>query len=147
MSDSTYSLADGKKAGSLLKAGLLALLLAVAANLIVYGLLALLVELPADFAPLQPAPIAILTALGAIGAAIAFAVVQRVFRRPVRTFTVVALVAFALSVMPNIMLAVDPTAAPIPGAVAEGFLLLILFHVVAAVVIVQTLARGAAKAG
>ena len=143
MSDRSYTVREEEQ-GSLLKAGLLALVLAFAANLIAYGLLALLVELPAGFAPLQPAPIAIFTALGAVGATITFAIVRRVSGQPARTFTIVAVVAFVLSIIPNILLALDPTAAPIPGADAEGFLILILFHVVAAVVIVLALLRSVA---
>ena len=60
-------------------------------------------------------------------------------RRPIRTFRIVALVALVVSILPNLSLMANPAGAPFPGATSQGFGLLIVFHVVAAVAAVATL--------
>lgn len=122
-------------------AGILTVVAAIVANLVARALLFALFELPADFVPFQPARVAFLTAGGVGAAAVAYAIVARRSDRPARTFQRVAVVAFLLSIVPNVALAVNPDAAPFPVAEASGFLVLIIFHVVAGVVSVILLPR------
>ena len=124
-----------------LRAGVLTVVAAVVANVVVRALLFNLFDLPADFPPLQPARVAFLTVLGVGAAAIAFAIIARRSERPAYTFSRIATVAFVLSILPNLALAFNPEAAPFAGASATGFLILIVFHVVAAVISVILLPR------
>ena len=114
--------------------GALAIVAAVVANLLTRAVVLAVMDLPAGFDPLGVGPIAILTAAGVLGAVIVFAIVTRVARRPIRTFWIVGMVALVISCIPNVLLAIDPTAAPMPGGTTSAFLVLILFHVVAAFV-------------
>ncbi|MDX1687547.1 MAG: DUF6069 family protein [Candidatus Promineifilaceae bacterium] len=124
-----------------LGAGVATVIAAVVANLIVRALLFALIDLPADFPPLQALRVAFLTVLGVGAAAVVFAVIARRSERPARTFRRVAVVAFLLSIVPNLALAINPSAAPFANASAMGFLILIVFHVVAAVITVLMLPR------
>lgn len=124
-----------------LGAGVLTVVAAVAANLVVRALLFALFELPTEFVPFQPLRVAFLTTVGVGAAAVVFAIIVRRSDRPVRTFRRVAVVAFILSAVPNVALAINPEAAPFPDASATGFLVLIIFHVVAAVISVILLPR------
>jgi len=128
-------------AARFLGAGVLTVVAAIAANLVTRALLFALFEMPADFVPFQPARVAFLTAGGVAAAAVAYAIIARRSDRPARTFRRVAVVAFVLSIVPNVALAANPDAAPFPSASASGFLILIIFHVVAAVVSVILLPR------
>lgn len=123
----------------LLGAGVLTVIAAVIANLLVRALLFILFALPTDFPPLDWPRVAVLTTLGVGAGAIVFGVIARRSARPARTFRRVAAVAFVLSILPNLALAANPGAAPFPGASATGFLTLIVFHVVAAVISVALL--------
>ena len=125
----------------LVGAGVVTVVVAVVGNLVVRALLFALFEMPADFEPFQPVRVTFLTVLGVAAATVAFAVIARRSGRPVRTFRRVAAVAFVLSIVPNLALAANPEAAPFDNASAAGFLILIVFHVVAAVISVILLPR------
>jgi hypothetical protein len=120
---------------------LLAVGSAIAANLLALFFLDLFVEIPADFPPFQPAAIATVTAIGVMGASIAFAIVGGVSQQPRRTFTLVAVVALLVTLIPNLLAMVNPAGAPVPGMTAQAAALLMVFHVVAAVVAVLVLTR------
>lgn len=126
----------------LLIAGVLTVIAAVIANLVARALFFALFQVP-DFVPFQPGRIAFLTAGGVGAAALAFAVIVRRSDRPARTFQRVAVVALILSIVPNVALAANPEAAPFPvvDGASTGFLILIIFHVVAAVISVILLPR------
>jgi len=121
--------------------GALAIVAAVVANLLTRAVVLAVMDLPTGFDPLEVGPIAILTAIGVLGAVIVFAIVTRVARRPIRTFSIVGMAALVISCIPNVLLALDPTAAPMPGGTTSAFLVLILFHVVAAFVAILILTR------
>lgn len=128
-------------AARFLGAGVLTVVAAVVANLVVRALLFALFDLPMEFVPFQPFRVAFLTTAGVGAAALVFAVIARRSDRPISVFRRVAVVAFVLSAVPNVALAVNPEAAPFPDASATGFLVLIIFHVVAAVISVILLPR------
>ncbi len=121
--------------------GLLAVVASVIANLATLGLLSVFVDLPADFPPLRAGAVAFMTALFTFLAVVVFAVIARVAARPRRTYRLVAGIAFVLSIIPNIMTAVNPSAIPFPfpGATSGAFLVLIIFHLVAYLLTVRIL--------
>jgi hypothetical protein len=57
-------------------------------------------------------------------------------QNPARTFWWVAIVALLLSILPNLGLMADPSAAPMPGGTAQANGVLIVFHFVAGLVFV-----------
>jgi hypothetical protein len=65
----------------------------------------------------------------------------------VRTYWIVATIAFILSIVPNLLSAANPDAIPFPfpGASPTAFLILIAFHVVAYLTSVLVLTRMAVK--
>ena len=127
--------------GRLVPAGLLAALVAAAANAVVYLVAVAAGAMPQDVVvngqgPVTLPVVATTSAFGAVAGTIVYALVVRFTRRPVRVFRVVAAVALVLSF-----------AGPftIPGAPAAMIATLLLMHVVAAAVVVgllTTLARG-----
>jgi hypothetical protein len=125
----------------LLWAGPLAIVLALIANFILWRLALAVLDIPAEFMPLNsPSPV-FLTFAGMLGAVIAFAVVGRLSKRPVRTFNLVALVVLILSFLPDVgLLAVGA-----PGATLPGVLVLMLMHVVAAGIAVWVLGKYAVE--
>lgn len=129
--------------------GLAAIGLSLVANLLAYFILNAVLDLPspAEFPPLSAAAIGIMTVLFSFLAVVAFVVVVRVAKRPLRTYRIVATVAFVLSIIPNVISAVNPAAAPFPFPVASatGFLVLIVFHVIAYLVIVWLLTTKTGK--
>lgn len=80
-----------------------------------------------------------MTAIGVFAATVAFAIVGRFSQRPARTYTIVAVVALLLSLIPNIAMLFNPAAAPFPGGNPGSISVLILQHIVAAVVAISVL--------
>ncbi|MBK8986905.1 MAG: hypothetical protein IPM39_12655 [Chloroflexi bacterium] len=129
--------------------GLAAIGLSLVANLLAYFILNAVLDLPspAEFPPLSAAAIGIMTVLFTFLAVVAFVVVVRMAKRPLRTYRIVATVVFVLSIIPNIISAVNPAAAPFPfpAASASGFLVLIIFHVIAYLIMVWLLTTKTGK--
>jgi hypothetical protein len=117
----------------LAKRGGIAAVLSVVANLVV--LQAVLVpELVQGFEPLNVGPVAIFSVLGAVGATVAYGVVDRLSETPDRTFVVVAAVVLLVSFVPDVlMLQADP------AATAPAVAVLMFMHVVVAVACVVSL--------
>jgi hypothetical protein len=117
------------------KMGFVAIAASVVANLVIFFLLRAILDLPspADFPPLSAGAIGFLTAVFTFVGVLAFAIVARVAKNPIRMYWIIATVAFVLSIIPNIMAAFNPASAPFPFPVASalGFGVLIVFHVVA----------------
>lgn len=121
---------------------LAALAAALANTLVYYAALGLgfipqdvLIASPGGEAPLTVGPVVISSLAGAVAAAVVFAVVGLLSRRPVRTFRIVAAVALVLSFVPPVTIA---------GAPIAMIVSLEVMHVVAWAVIVgllTTLAR------
>ncbi len=125
--------------GKILRAGLIAIVAAVVVNLLALVIVRALLDLPADFPALQFGPIALFTAIGvALGVGV-FAIISRAARQPARTFWIVAMIALLVSLVPNLLLMLNPQAAPIPGGTAPVFGVLMIFHVIAAFVSVPVL--------
>lgn len=86
------------------------------------------------FDALSIPPVSLLTALGAIGATIAYGVITRRSDAPDRTFAIVAGVVLLLSFVPDVALLEND-----PEATVSGVIVLILMHVAVAAVCVLAL--------
>ena len=119
----------------LARRGLTAVVASVAANSL---LLALVLASGAvqSFMPLSYPPVLFLSAVGAIGATLVYGLLSRRVENPDRTFLRVAVVALALSFLPDIGLLFGD-----PQATILGVLVLMAMHVVVAAVCVGTLTR------
>ncbi len=126
--------------------GLLAISAAVVANLLVRAIIFSMLELPADFPPLQPVSIAAFTLGGTLLAAWVFVFIRKRAKNPVRNFRWIALVALIVSIVPNFLLMANPGLTPFPGGSTLTFGVLTIFHVVAAFVSVSIL-TGLGKPG
>lgn len=117
--------------------GLLAIALATVANLLVRAIALPFITVPPEFIPVSSAiPTIVFTVGGVLAAVIVFAIVGRFSRQPARAFTLIAVVALLLSLVPNVMMLVDPANAPFPGGNAGSMSVLMIQHVVAAAVAV-----------
>ena len=127
--------------GNLLRAGLLSVAAAVVANIIAYFIARAVFDLPADFPPLSVGAITFFTIIGTGLGALVFAWLARRSAAPARAYRRIAVVALIVSIIPNVPAALNPALFPFPGGTATAFLVLTLFHVVAAVVSVGVLTR------
>ena len=117
----------------LVKRGGIAVVLSVVANLVLLQLV-LVPELVQQFEPLNIAPVALFSGLGAVGATVAYAVVDRLSETPDRMFTLVAVIVLLLSFVPDIFLLQAEPTATVPAVIV-----LMVMHVVVAVASVASL--------
>lgn len=127
--------------GRLIPVGLLAAIVAVGANAAVYFVAAGAGAMPQDVLangryPVTLAPVAIMSAFGAVAGSLLYALVGRFVRRPVRVFRAAALVALLISFVWPFTL---------PGAPISMIVVLCLMHVLAAAVVVGLLTTLAAR--
>jgi hypothetical protein len=132
---------NGLGRGRLLRAGVLSVAAAVAANLIAYFILRAALDLPADFPPLSAGAITLFTIIGTGLGALAFAWLARRSATPARPYVRLAAVALVVSILPNLAAAANPALFPFPGGTTAVFLTLVVFHMIAAVVSVVVLLR------
>lgn len=114
--------------------GLIAIVAAVAGNLIARLVLGAVATIPGDFPPMQAGPIAFFTALYGAGAIVVFWLINRLASNPARVWSIVVIVGFVITALPDLVFAANPAAAPFPGGTAQLFMLLLVFHVVAGVI-------------
>jgi hypothetical protein len=111
-------------------------MVAAAANSLVRVISVILFDIPPDFQPLTLGPVVISSVVGALGATVAFGIVVRFARRPIRLFRTVAVVVLLLSFLNPIL--------ALPEASLQTILTLEFMHVVVAAVsvgLLTTLAR------
>jgi hypothetical protein len=132
--------------GSILKVGLLSIVAAVVANLVVRAVLFGVINLSSEFPPLQPPAITIFTVLGTGLGVLVFALITRLSKRPLSTFRIVGIIVLVLSILPNLASAANPASFPFPGASSAAFLALIVFHVVAGAICIGMLTTLTRKA-
>lgn len=126
---------------SLLTAALASMAAAIAVNLLALLLVRAVVDLPDGFPPLTAGSVAAFTLIGTGLGALVYAWLRRRAAAPARTYIRVAVVALILSVIPNFLAMANPAMFPFPGGNATAFLVLTLFHVLAAAVSVAVLLR------
>jgi hypothetical protein len=129
----------GQSAGvSIWLAGLLAVVLATALNVLLWAAARSLFEISDDMTALTTAvPTVFFTIIGVVAATVVYAIMQRRAHQPRRTFTRVALIALAVSLLPDIAL----LASDQPGASAAAVGTLMAMHFVAAAVCIVVLTR------
>jgi Family of unknown function (DUF6069) len=124
----------------LLARTLLAAAAAVVVNVLVRALAVALFDIPDAFEHLALRAVIVSTLAGVIAAALVFAVVARFARNPVRTFTIVAVVALVLSLAAPLSVGLhDPPEYPGTDAAAVGTLM--LMHVMTAAIVVAVFSR------
>jgi hypothetical protein len=95
-----------------------------------------------EFLPLTSwGPVTIFTFFGVAGAVGVYALLRRFTANPARTFTIIAWVVLVVSLIPNLLSALDPSSAPIPGMTPAGALALALMHVPPALLTIGLLPR------
>jgi hypothetical protein len=112
--------------------GLLAIAVAIGANVVARFILVALATIPVDFPPMQLPAIAFFTALYGVGATVVYWLINRLASNPPRVWLIVVLVGFVVTALPNLMLAANPAAAPFPGGTAQLFSLLLVYLALAA---------------
>jgi len=113
----------------LLWVGPLAIIVSVLANLILRALAVTALNPSPEFQPLATSgPVIFLTAVGALGAVIAYALVGRFAKQPIRAYHVIAAAALVVSLVPDLMLFSGN--APFGGVTVSAVLVLMAMHVV-----------------
>lgn len=114
------------------QAGGVAIVGSVIANLIVYWIGRMLAQPPADFQPLaSPVPTVLFTALFLAIATGVYAWINAKADDPVRMWTIVASAALILSLIPNVLLLINPAIMPVGTPNVPAVLVLMVMHVVA----------------
>jgi hypothetical protein len=136
---------NGIDRSRLLMAMIASVAAAALANVVMYFIVGLLYDAPEGFAPLTLGPILLFTIVGTSAGALLFWFLSGRSANPIRTYRLIALVALILSIIPNIVAYFNPSMFPMPGGTPMAFLVLILFHIVAAVVSVMVLTTMVAR--
>jgi uncharacterized protein DUF6069 len=128
----------------LLWVGLLAIMGAAVANVLVGMVAVALLGVSPGFLPLQVGPVVSFTVVGVLGAVAVFALVARFSRRPVRLFRRIAFAVLVISLVPDLLLL---SASPFPGTTVVAVATLMVMHVVAWAISVGTLTTLAVRNG
>jgi len=116
----------------ILAAGGIAIVGSVIANLVVYFVGRTIVDPPADFQPLAaPMPTIVFTTLFLVVATAVFAMINAWSSQRARVFTIVAVIALVLGLIPDILLLVSPESFPMGTPTLGAVLVLIVMHFVA----------------
>jgi hypothetical protein len=118
-----------------LMAGGIAIVGSVIANLIVRWIGMLLLPGNPDFVPLATwQPTAVMTTLFLVVATIVFLIVNAFTANPPRVYNIVALIALIVSLIPNVMMLINPAGVALPDSgppTAGDAIILMVQHVVA----------------
>ncbi len=118
----------------------LAAVAAVVVNVLVRALAIALFDIPEAFEHLALRAVIVSTLIGVIAAGLVFAIVKRRAANPVRTFTIIAVVALVLSLAAPLSVGLqDPPEYPGTDAAAVGTLM--LMHVLTAAIVVYVFCR------
>lgn len=123
---------------SLLWVGPLAIVASVVACQIVRLIAVPVLGISPEFMPLSFGPPVFFSAIGALGATIAFAIVGRFAQRPVALYRTIALVVLVLSLIPDALLYFSPI---MPGITLPAIATLMVMHIVTWAICVNLLTR------
>jgi len=128
-----------------LLAGAIAIALSVIANLVIRWLGLLIVPVDPGFMPLSTwQPVAIMTTLFLVVATIVFLVINAFAANPPRVFSIVALIALIISLIPNVLMLFNSAPLPNLGTPTPGAaIILMLQHVAAYAITVWAFTRWA----
>lgn len=141
ISNAKSTAADGTDRSRILMAGLVAVGGSLAANLILRLILGPVLALDPAFPPFSLGAILFFTAVSTAIGSIVFWALARFTAQPARVFTIVAAVVFVLMLIPNLIFASNPAAAPFPTGNPGNFLTLLIFHVAPALITVWALTQ------
>jgi hypothetical protein len=134
--------APALSSNSLLRNALIILVGSLVANHLIRIVAVALTNPIPEFLPLTTwGPVTIFTLLGVAGALGVYALLRRFTANPGRIFTIVAWVVLIISLIPNLLSAIDPSSAPLPGMTAGGALALALMHLPPALLAISLLPR------
>ena len=143
-SPSTSHRLAGKR---LLTVGLAATAAALVATLLSRFIVGLILPLSPDFLPFTYGSIAFFTTVFCLTGVGIFALINRLARNPLRTFNIVAVVGFFVTLLPDLAGMANPAGFPFPDGSVANFTILILFHVIAAIAFLWTLNSMVKRAG
>jgi hypothetical protein len=124
-------------------AGLKAVGGAIVATSAVRWMAVAVLDIPADFLPLDgPGPVIFFTAAAGIVAVGVYGLIRRFASRPERAYRWIAVGVLLVSFVPDLWLLSDGAAEVYSGATPAGVAVLMVLHVVAAAVIVPVLTLG-----
>lgn len=121
-----------------LRFGGTAVVVAVIANVLTRLLLGALIPLNPDFMPFTLGPIIFFTIFFTLIGLGVLVLINRLSSNPLRLYNWIGVVAFFISLLPNLVGAVNPEVMPM-GGTGRDYLLLIIFHIVAASAFLGTL--------
>ncbi len=128
--------------GSLWRAAGIALAGSIIINELLRFLSVLIIRPDPGFLPLTAiGPVIMFTAIGVLGATLAYWAIGRFSPRGDQIFTAVAVVVLILSFIPNIMTGLNPQSAPFPGVTWAAIIVLMLMHLPPAILSVLMLTR------
>jgi len=125
---------------SLWLVSLLTIIAATIANLIVRAIAFALLPLSTTFEPLAWQSVILMTVVGVVLACGVYALVRRFSRRAVRVYTVIAVIALFISLIPDVLILSDPIAFEADTTIPEVAVMMGL-HGVAAIVSIIMLTR------
>jgi hypothetical protein len=122
----------------LLWVGPLAIVVSIIVNVIIRFIAVALLNPPPEFTPLSVTMPIVFTLIGGVLAVIAFAIVAKLAKNPIRTYRIVATVALIVSFIPDIGILAS---APFPGTNVGTVGALMVMHVATGVIMVYGLTR------
>ncbi|MDQ3315765.1 MAG: DUF6069 family protein [Actinomycetota bacterium] len=112
--------------GRLARVGVVAVAVAVVTNVLIRTVAVSVFGIGEGFLPLGVGPTVLFTVWGMLGAVVAFGLILRFARRPVRLFRRVALVVLLISLVPDVLMLFSGS---MPGATVAGVVTLMVEHV------------------
>lgn len=119
-------MAEARPTGWIVRRGLGVVVLSIVANGVLLFAVRTSGAIPV-FRPLSWESVIVLTVIGAVGATVAYWIVDRFAADPVRTYRTLAVVFLFLSFVPDFTLAAN-----FPGSSTDGIVLLMGMHVIVA---------------
>ncbi len=112
--------------GRLARVGVVAVAVAGVTNVLIRTVAVSVFGIGEGFLPLGVGPTVLFTVWGMLGAVVAFGLILRFARRPVRLFWRVALVMLLISLVPDVLMLFSGS---MPGATVAGVVTLMVEHV------------------
>ncbi|SRR5579883_1861972 len=123
--------------------GLLAVVASIGINLAISVIAKTWLAAPSTFAPLSFGPVIFWSVFFGVGATLVFALVARWSKRPGTVFVRIALIVYACTFIPDLLLLQFPTF--FPGSTLTAVLSLMTMHALEAIIIICTFAILAAR--
>lgn len=127
--------------------GVLTIVTTLAVNLVIRTLAYASLPISPIFLPLQIGSISVFTVVLVGGGVLVYAAVTRFSKRPARTYTLIALVALLLSLVPNMLLLLNPDPRMLPGVTRLATSMLMILHIIDASITIMLLTRLAPSKG